>query len=131
MKKCELVNEAIEMLKNDDELLINVCNELARYDGRLNELFQMYELDEMYWNCKATDLINDLTEEFNINDEYFYWDDNHDLYSTDYATDFYLAQMDYGEILDNALDIIRELQWLNDRDFVEILEALDNGDFEE
>ena len=131
MKKTieELRNEAIEMLKNDDDLLIGCVNELDSWNGYADgfRCEPMEMLDDYYYDCKATKVLEDLTEDFNINDDYFYFS-IYGLESTDDPANLYRTNVYEEELLDNLLEYKNHLYFYND-EFEELLDAIE--DYEE
>lgn len=125
----ELRNAAIEMLKEDDDLLIEVVNELDCWNGYADgfRCEPMELLDDYYCDCKATKVLEDLTEDFNINDDYFYFS-YHGLESTDFPADLYRDNIYEEELLDELLDNKNHLYFYNS-DFEELLDEIE--DFEE
>ena len=71
----DMVAEAIEVLKSDDNIFACCCEELDSWDGFLGDdrAYSMCELDELHCGLKASDFIARLTKDFNINDDYFYY----------------------------------------------------------
>lgn len=132
MKKYdELVKEAIEMLKNDDELLIDCVNELDSWNGYADSFrcWDMSELDDFYCDCKATKVLEDLTSDFNINDDYFYFS-IYGLESTNDIADLYRSNIYEEELFDSLLENYYHLN-IYDSDFAELLEEIDCYEEEE
>ncbi len=95
--------EAFEILKEDDELFTAVIEELCRWNSFLDEqLFDMSELDDFYYKTPATKLINDLNDDFNINDNYFFFD-CYGLHSANDKIEHYLDYTSYEEVFDNMI----------------------------
>lgn len=95
--------EAFEILQENDELFIAVIEELHRWNGFLDEaLYSMDELDDFYYNTPATKLIQDLNDDFNINDDYFFFD-CYGIHSTDNQMEHYLDNTRYEEVFDNMI----------------------------
>lgn len=105
MKYDELIKSAIEMIDNDDELFCDLVNELDGYKGFADgfRCWDMSELDNYYYGSKASQLINDLTSDFNINDSYFYFS-IYGLESTDDMITLYRDNVNSGELLDNVIN---------------------------
>ena len=118
----EMVQEAIEMLENDDDLFCDMVEELDRTicfaDGY--RCIEMFELDSWYFGCKATALINDLTEDFNINDDYFFFSID-GLESTDDKVDLYRSKTSSSEVFDNLLEHWDDIDFINDDEFNELM----------
>ena len=102
----KLYAEAIEALDTDDELFCEAVNELNWYNGFADgyACIPMSELDEYYSNVPATKLIQDLTEDFNILDDYFYFS-IYGLESTDDIVSLYRDNTSSEEVLDEILNV--------------------------
>jgi hypothetical protein len=86
----------------------------------------MYMIDDFYCDCKASKLLEDMTGDFNKNDDYFYFS-IYGLESTDDKVDLYRSNVDEGELLDNLIDKYNHLDinWI-DSDFDELLDEIVN-----
>lgn len=126
MTKIKAYEQAKTMLKENDELYIECINELDSWNGYADgfRAYPMYELDDFYIDRKATDLLQDLTEDFNINDDYFYftiWG----LESTDDIATLYRDNTTPVEVLDNLIDNYGNVcLWGNFSEFEELVEQL-------
>lgn len=127
----EMREEAIEMLENDDELFCNMVEELDSWNGYADgyRAYGMDELDEQYYDCPASKVINDLTEDFSINDNYFYFS-IYGLESCDDKAELYRDNTTEEEVLDAVLDNYPHL-WFSDTDFKDLIEEIDNYDEDE
>lgn len=129
MEYSELVKAAIDQLEADDDLFISMVNELDSWDGFADgfRAFPMDEIDDFYYEATATQLINDLSSGFNINDDYFYfsiWG----LESTDDVAGLYRNHADAGEVFDNIIENYNHL-YFEDDNFEALIMAIVN--FEE
>lgn len=118
--------EAFEILHENDELFIAVIEELHRWDGFLEEaLYSMDELDDFYYNTPATQLIKDLNDDFNINDDYFFFD-CYGIHSTDNQMEHYLNNTSYEEVFDNMISNASHIniEYIN-KDFQEFLDNIE------
>ena len=124
MKYDELINEAIEMLDNNDQLFCDLVNELNVYTLFADDFrcWEMCELDDYYYSCKASELINDLTDDFCINDNYFYFS-IYGLESTDDMVTLYRDNVDTGELLDNVINNYVKIA-IYDSDFNNLLDQI-------
>lgn len=126
MTKIKAYEQAKAMLKENDDLYIECINELDSWNGYADgfRAFPMCELDDFYIDRKATDLLQDLTEDFNINDDYFYytiWG----LESTNDIVTLYRDNTTPDEVLDNLINNYGNVcLWGNFTDFEELLEQL-------
>lgn len=131
MKRSEIYEKALLMLKENDDLYIECINELDSWNGYADgfRAFSMCELDDFYIDRKATDLLKDLTEDFNINDEYFYftiWG----LESTDDIASLYRSNTYESDVLDNLIEYYNEITIWGYPEFDEVLSILAEEDEE-
>lgn len=118
--------EAFEILQENDELFIAVIEELCRWDGFLDEqLFSMDELNDFYYNTPATKLIEDLNDDFDINDKYFFFD-CYGIHSTDNQLEHYLNHTSYEEVFDNMISNASHIniEYIS-KDFQEFLDDIE------
>lgn len=130
MKYDEMMNKAIEMLKNDDELFCNMVDELDSYNGFADgyKCWEMYCLDDFYYNVSATKLLEDIDgNHFSTCDEYFCFTYN-GLESVADKYERYLDNTSEEEVLDNVIENYNHL-FFYDNDFKELIESIAN--FEE
>ena len=126
----ELREKAIEMLKDNDELFVDMVNELDSYNGFADgfRAYPMYEIDELYYGVKIGDFLDMLTSDFNHTDEYFY----HSIYgleSTDSIADLYRDNVGADDLLEQLIEYYPHI-YFSDSELEEIVEALDlNGEF--
>lgn len=126
MKKYEeLVSKAIDMLKEDDDLFCSMVNELISWNGFIDvECFPMEELDDILYGKKPSEVIDLINDDFNIRDNYFYWD-MWGLHSTDYMEDVYRDNTTAEEVFDEVLSNLSHI-YIDDTDFEELMEEIDN-----
>ena len=133
MKKTleDLRNEAIDMLENDDKLFCNMVDELDSYNGYADGYCckDMGELNDYYCDCKASKIIEDLTEDFCINDDYFYFS-IYGLESTDDKAGLYRDNTTTEEVLNAIIDYYPRLYFW-DSEFKDLIEEIDNFDEDE
>ena len=105
MSKEDLKTIAIAELDNNPELFCTMVEELDNAIGFADgfRCYDMCDLDDFYYYKKASELISDLTEDFNINDNYFYFS-IYGLESCDDKYEFYTDHTDSDEVLDNVLN---------------------------
>ena len=127
----ELVEKAIETINKDDDLFVQLVDELDSYMGFADgfRCFQMDELDDFYCDCKVSKLLNDITDDFNLNDDYFYFS-IYGLESTDSVIDLYRDHTDASEIFDNLLNYHYNIYYY-DSDFEELMESIVNFNSED
>lgn len=123
----ELIKKAIEELKNNDDLFVDMIDELDSWNGYADgfRAWDMCEIDDFYCNCKASKLLDDMTGDFNKYDNYFYFS-IYGLESTDNKVDLYRENVDEGELLDNIIDNACHLDFWNHKDFEELIDEIDN-----
>lgn len=100
----ELINKALELLA-DDDTFVEAVNELDSWDGFADgyRAYDMSELDELTYGMTVSKFLEQLTGDFNINDNYFYWS-IYGLESCDDIADLYRRNTDAGEVLDNLIE---------------------------
>lgn len=129
MKKYDvLVNEALEMLKNDDDLFVEMVNELDNWNGYADgfRAYPMDEINDLFCDVKVSDFLDKLAPGFNLRDDYFV-DSIYGIDSTDHIADLYRDNVDEGELLDNIIDNYNHLYFYND-EFKELVEEIVNYD---
>lgn len=105
MKKYEvLVKKAIEELKNNDELFVDMVNELDNWNGYADgfRAYSMCELDDLHHGMSLSDFLTRITEDFNINDDYFYYS-IYGLESTDDIVELYRDNVSEEELFDELI----------------------------
>ena len=126
----DLKAKAIEILKDNDDLFLEMVNELDSYNGFADDFraYPMDEIDDLYCGVKIGDFLDMLTSDFDHTDEYFY----HSIYgikSTDNIADLYRDNVDADDLLDALIDYYPHI-YFSDSELEEIVEALDlNGEF--
>lgn len=124
----ELMTKALEELKNNDELFCDMVEELDSWNGFADgfRAYPMDELDELHSGMKLSEFLNQLTGDFNINDNYFYYT-IYGLESCDYKEELYRDNVDEGELLDNIRDNFSNLDFWRHDDFKELLEEIEEA----
>ena len=127
----EMMDKAVEMLKENDELFCDMVNELDSWNGFADgyRAYPMDELDELFGGMNLTDFLNIITEDFNPHDEYFI-DTIWGLESTDWLADHYRDNVDEEELLENIIENRSNL-WINDNEFEELLDEIEEAGDEE
>lgn len=122
----ELVENAIEMLETDGELFVDMIDELDSWDGFADgyKVYNMCELDDLFCDCKVSEFLNMLADDFNLNDDYFA-DTIYGLESIADKEDYYRDNFDCGEVLDNVIDNYNHL-YISDSEFDELIDAIVN-----
>ena len=127
----EMMNKAVEMLKKNDDLFCDMVNELDSWNGFADgyRAYPMYELDELFGHMKLTDFLDIITEDFRPSDEYII-DTIWGLESTDWLADHYRSNVDEEELLENIIENRSNL-WINDNEFEELLDEIEEAEEEE
>lgn len=128
MKKTieELKKDALEMLKDNEELFVELVNELDAWDGFADgyRAYPMYELDEFFCDTKLTRFLENLAPDFNFKDEYF-TDTIYGISSTDNIYDWYISNTSEEEVLENVIDNYDNL-YINNDEFKKVIEEIVN-----
>ena len=128
MKKTykQLISEAIEILKTDDEIFCDMVNELDSWNGFADgfRCYPMWELDDLFCDCKVSEFLDKITDSFNLRHEYMV-DTIYGLDSTDSMADVYRNNVDEGELLDEIIDKKNNL-YFNDSDFEDLIDSIVN-----
>ena len=126
----DLRAKALGMLKDNDELFVEMVNELDSYNGFADgfRAYPMWEIDEFHYGVSIGDFLNRLTSDFNHNDNYFYYS-VYGLESTDSIADLYHDNVDEDDLLEQLIEYYPHI-FFSDSELEEIVEALDlNGEF--
>lgn len=133
MKKnySELMNQALEMIKDDDDLMMELVNELDSWNGYADTFrcYNMEELDDLLYGLKPSEVLEQVTKDFNYYDSYFYfsiWG----IESTNYPAELYRDNIDEGELLDDVIENRNHIYFYND-EFEELIDDIINYDEEE
>lgn len=72
MRKNEIVKRVIGILKNDDDIFNRCVDELDTWNGYADDerCYPMEDLDDLMCGVSATELLEKLTSNFDINDNY-------------------------------------------------------------
>lgn len=129
----ELKAQALETLKNNDDIFVQCVDELDNWSGFADgfRCYSMSELDDFYCDCKVSKLLSDITSDFNLNDDYFYFS-VYGLESCNDVAELYRDKVWESELLDELIDKYNHLD-INyiDSDFDELLETIVTFDNEE
>lgn len=122
----DLVKEAIEMIEDDDELYCELVEELDNWNGYADgfRCYEMCELDDYFCDCKVSEFLEKITDDFRLQDDYFYFS-IYGLESCDDKAELYRDNTTAEEVFDNVLDNSSHLYFYN-TDFAELLEMIEN-----
>lgn len=126
----DLRAKALGMLKDNDELFVEMVDELDSYNGFADgfRAYPMWEIDDFYCNTKIGDFLDMLASDFNHTDEYFYHS-TCGIESTDNVVDLYRSNVDEDDLLEQLIEYYPHI-FFSDSELEEIVEALDlNGEF--
>lgn len=126
MTYTEMMKKALEMLNTDDELFVEMVNEMDSWNGFADgfRAYPMWELDDLFCDCKVSDFLDKLASGFNRHDEYMV-DTIYGLDSTDDIVGLYRDNVDAGELLDNVIENWNHLYFSND-EFEDLITAIVN-----
>lgn len=121
-------NKALEILDNDDDAFIEACNELDSWNGFMNDArcYSMGELDELLGETSPSKILSQVTQDFNINDDYFYFS-IYGLESTDDVVEVYRNEHTNEEVLDALIDCYKVD--IYDSELDRVVSILRNDDF--
>ena len=125
----ELKEKALNELKENDELFVDMVNEMDSWNGYADgfRAFPMYELDDLFCDCKVSEFLDKLAPSFKLRDEYMI-DSIYGLDSTNDIVAHYRANVWESELLDAIIDNANHI-YFNDNDFEELIDDIVN--FEE
>ena len=134
MRKCELIEKALEILDNRNDVFVSCVDELDSWNGFADgfRCFPMDELYDLYHNCKVSEFLGQLDlSNFDLSDTYFI-NTIYGLQSTSDIYDVYSDNTDSGEILDNLIDNYNhlDLSWI-DSELDDLVSQLFNEDYED
>ena len=115
-------------LKNDDDAFIEVVEELIHWNNFIDvEAFPMDEIDEICYGMKPSELIEKMTSDFNLSDDYFYfsiWG----LESCNDRAELYRDECEIDDIIDAIEDYYSHLSFCDSK-LDALAEVLYNADF--
>lgn len=118
----EKVKEILENLDEND--LISVWNSYCDLNNYYEDrIYGMYEIDDLFYDVKASDFLDKLSGDFNHNDEYFK-DSIYGLESFNYASDV----VDFDDL---AKYIVNNEDTLDCAEIEDYLEELEEEEEEE
>jgi hypothetical protein len=128
MKKTyqQLINEALEILKTDDDIFCEMVNELDSWNGYADgfRCYYMEDLNDLFYGVSLTDFLDKLGREFNHNDNFFV-DTIYGIESTDSMADYYRDNVDEGELLDEIIDKRNHI-YISDTEFEDLIDEIVN-----
>lgn len=130
MKKEEMMNEALEMLKSDDDLFCAMVDEVDTWSDIADgfRCYEMCEIDNIFCEMKISDFLDEL-DEFNHKDDYFYGS-IYGIESTNDKAGLYRDNVDEDDLLDEIIDKKNHL-YFDDSDFEELIDNIINYDKDE
>ena len=126
MMYSELIKKAIAELNNNDDLFVEMVNELDSWDGFADgfRAWPMYELDDLFCDCKVSDFLNKLAPGFNLRDEYMV-DTIYGLDSTNDCAALYRDNVDTETLLDDIIDKRNHI-YFSDSEFETLIDEIIN-----
>lgn len=120
-------DKALEILENDDDAFCEAVQELISWNGFIEEeCFSMDMIDEICGNMKPSELIEQMTSDFDPNDDYFYFS-IYGLESTNDPSEIYRNNTTEEEVLDALEENYNNLYLRGELD--EIMSILYNDDY--
>lgn len=118
------MDRALRMLEHNGELFCDMVDELDSWNGFADgfRCWPMAELDELCYGMSFSKLLDEKTDDFNLNDSFVYfsiWG----IESTDNKLDLYKNNTNAGEVLDNILDYANHLNF-PDREFEDLIDEI-------
>ena len=121
MTYTEMITKAIEVLKDNDEIFVDMVNELDSWNGYADGFrgYPMWEIDDIFCDTKVSDFLDKLAPGFCHTDEYFV-DTIYGIDSCDDLAAYYRDNVDEGDLLDHILDNSNHL-YFSDSDFEQLI----------
>lgn len=121
----ELVKNAIEMLEQNDDLFCEVIDELDSYNGFADgfRCYPMYELNDLFCDCKVSDFLDKLADDFCHTDEYF-CDTIYGISSTNDKASYYRDNTTSEEVFDNLIDNFNHVYFDETNGFEELIDEI-------
>ena len=123
-------NRMIDYWKAHNDSFSRVCENLDSYDGFLGDdrLHPMDELDDLLGDKKPSEVLQMVdTDNFNYNDDYFYYDTDDRICSTNERE--YFNDFDYSEVFDKLIDDYGKIfNYRYDNVYYELFNDIDNID---
>lgn len=124
MKYSEMIDKAVKELEENGDLFCEMVDELDSWNGYADgfRAYDMYELDDLHSGMKLSDFLRNITKDFDLRDNYFYYS-IYGLESTDNKEMLYRDNVDCGELLDNIIEYKNNL-YFSDNDFEELIDNI-------
>lgn len=133
MNKEQMMEKAMQVLKEDDEIFVRCVDELDSWSGYADgfRCYEMCELDDLHCGMSLHDFLEKLTDDFKINDEYFYYS-IYGLESTNDKIALYRDNVWESDLLEILIDLYThlDLEWI-DSEFAELIESISEYEEEE
>lgn len=130
-RKQYVYNEALEELKEDNDIFVVVCEELDNWDGFLGDdrVYDMSELDDLLYGKSPLEIIEMVDgNNFSTSDDYFQFT-TYGLESTDDKYDVYSSNYGAEEVLDELIDKYNHVSLYGNSRFDELVSILFEEDF--
>lgn len=130
-RKQYVYNEALEELKEDNDVFVVACEELDSWDGFLGDdrVYNMEDFDELMSGKSPLEIAQEIDgNNFSTSDDYFQFtiygvestDDKYDVYSSNYGAE---------EVLDELIDKYNHVSLYDNDRFEELVRILFEEDF--
>jgi len=130
-RKQYVYNEALEELKEDNDIFVAACEELDSWDGFLGDdrVYNMEDFDELMSGKSPLEIARDIEDNnFSTSDDYFMWtiygvestDDKYDVYHSNYSEE---------AVLDELIDKYNHVSLYGNDRFDELVRILFEEDF--
>ena len=123
LKRYELmIQHAIEELQNEDELFVEMVDEMDSWNGYADgfKCYPMEELDELNYGMKLSEFLNQVSKDFKLSDDWFYYSD-WGIESTDDKIRLYRDNVNEGDLLDNILANANHISFFDHSEFEEYI----------
>lgn len=123
LKRYELmIQRAIDELQNEDELFVEMVDEMDSWNGYADRFkcYPMEELDELNCGMKLSEFLNQVSKDFKLSDDWFYYSDR-GIESTDDRVRLYRDNVNESDLLDNILANANHISFFNHSEFEEYI----------
>ena len=130
--RVKMIKEAlIEVLKADDDLFVQACEELDSWNGFLDDdrCYEMDMIDDILGDKKPSEMIKLLTNDFDSSCEWFYFS-IYGLESCDDKTAHYRDNYYESDVLESLINNYNNISAFDNMEFEAALELLSYDDEE-
>lgn len=130
--RVKMIKEAlIKVLKADDDLFVQACEELDSWNGFLadDRCYYMDDIDEILYGKKPSEIINMIPKDFDNTCEWFYFS-IYGLESCDDRVEHYRDNFYESDVLESLIDNYNHVSAFDNMEFEAALELLSYDDAE-